>query len=225
MLIGILQTGHAPDELQPDFGDYADMFQHLLAGRDFTFRTWNVVDGAFPDGAEAAEGWIITGSRHGVYEDHPWIPPLEELIRAIAASRRPLVGICFGHQIIAQALGGRVEKFAGGWSVGRTIYDIDGEEVALNAWHQDQVVTPPPGARTIGSSDFCRHAALVIGDSILTLQPHPEFNAGMVEGLIRTRSGTVPADRARAAADALDAPTDNAGFGQRIGDFLARRPG
>ncbi|WP_116132232.1 type 1 glutamine amidotransferase [Tropicimonas sp. IMCC34043] len=225
MLIGILQTGHVAAELQSEFGEYADMFQRLLSGRDFAFQTWNVVDGEFPPGPEAADGWIITGSRHGVYEDHPWIPPLEDLVRAIRDSGRPLVGICFGHQIIAQALGGKVVKFPGGWSVGRTDFTIDGAHVALNAWHQDQVVVPPPGAETIGSSEFCEHAALAIGDSILTLQPHPEFDAGVIGGLIRVRGDALPGQLTRHAADALEKPTDNDRFAQRIGDFLARERG
>ena len=83
MLIGILQTGHAPDPIQPDYGDYSDMFERLLGGQGFTFRTWNVVDMDFPTSTDAADGWLITGSRHGAYEDHPFIPPLEDTIRAI----------------------------------------------------------------------------------------------------------------------------------------------
>jgi len=123
MKIGILQTGHAPDELRPVLGDYADLFTALLAGQGFDFAVWNVVDGELPDDPRAADGWLITGSKHGAYEDHPWIPPLEALIRDAYAAGVPLVGICFGHQIIAQALGGRVIKFPGGWMVGRQVYD------------------------------------------------------------------------------------------------------
>ena len=89
MRIGILQTGHAPDEVRDALGDYSDMFERLLGGRDFTFETFSVVDGVFPDGPHLADGWLITGSRHAVYEDHPWIPPLEDLIRRIAASGKP----------------------------------------------------------------------------------------------------------------------------------------
>src|SRR5690606_24036163 len=122
--IGILQTGHAAEPIRAEQGDYDEMFRRLLGGHGFTFSTWNVVDGEFPEGPEAAEGWLITGSRHGAYEEHDWLPPLEDLIRAIREAKRPLVGICFGHQIVAQALGGRVEKFDGGWSVGPQHYTI-----------------------------------------------------------------------------------------------------
>ncbi len=114
MRIGILQTGLAPENLSPAMGDYPDMFARLLDGQGFTFQTWRVVEGEFPADVHAADGWLITGSRHGVYEDHPWIAPLEQFIRDAYAAHVPLVGICFGHQIVAQAMGGRVERFAGG---------------------------------------------------------------------------------------------------------------
>ena len=110
MKIGILQTGHSPDNMKDALGDYGDMFVKLLGGHGFDFQIWSVVDGDFPASAVDADGWLITGSKHGAYEDHDWIPPLEQLIRAIREAGRPLVGICFGHQIIAQALGGKVEN-------------------------------------------------------------------------------------------------------------------
>ena len=83
MKIGILQTGHAPEDLIESSGDYDQMFRALLAGNGFEFETWAVVDGIFPDGPGAADGWLITGSKFGAYEDHDWIPPLEDLIRRI----------------------------------------------------------------------------------------------------------------------------------------------
>ena len=221
MHIGILQTGHAPDPIQAENGDYDDMFHRLLDGHGLRFTTWNVVDMDFPSGPQAADGWLITGSRHSAYEDHPWIPPLEDLIRAIHAGGQPLLGICFGHQIIAQALGGQVEKFAGGWSVGRQVYEIEGQPTALNAWHQDQVVDLPPGARVIGSSGFCANAALAIGDHVLTYQPHPEFDAGVVKGLIESRGpGIVPDDLLSIATAQLDAPLDRDRIARRMVDFL-----
>jgi GMP synthase (glutamine-hydrolysing) len=226
MHIGILQTGHMAEAVRAETGDYPDMFARLLGGHGLSFTAWDVEDMQFPPGPDAAEGWLITGSRHGAYEEHPWIPPLEDLIRAIVASGRPLVGICFGHQIVAQALGGRVVKFPGGWSVGRHVYITeDGESFALNAWHQDQVVEPPEGARTIARSDFTEHAAFAIGDTVLTWQPHPEFGEAAVAGLIAHRSQNVEPARVAAARDALGQPTDRAALGARIAAFLlgARR--
>ncbi|HBM41198.1 type 1 glutamine amidotransferase [Sulfitobacter pontiacus] len=223
MKIGILQTGHSPDNMKDALGDYGDMFVKLLGGHGFDFQIWSVVDGDFPASAVDADGWLITGSKHGAYEDHDWIPPLEQLIRAIREAGRPLVGICFGHQIIAQALGGKVEKFAGGWSVGRTEYTIDGETLALNAWHQDQVTQLPDGAKVVGASDFCANAALLYDDHIWTIQPHPEFTQDFIDGLIRTRGkGVVPDHQLQAASALLDAPTDNAKIADHIADFLKK---
>jgi len=223
MKIGILQTGHAPDEIQATLGDYDAMFGRLLADSSLTFETYNVVDMAFPQSVTDCDGWLLTGSKHGAYEDHAFIPPLEDFIRAAFAADVPMVGICFGHQIIAQALGGKVEKFAGGWSVGRTEYTIDGETLALNAWHQDQVTQLPDGAKVVGASDFCANAALLYDDHSWTIQPHPEFTQDFIDGLIRTRGkGVVPDHQLQAASALLDAPTDNAKIADHIADFLKK---
>ena len=224
MKIGILQTGHAPDELRPEQGDYDALFARLLAGQGFEFKTYNVVDMVFPASSADCDGWLITGSKHGVYEDHAFIAPLERLIREIHAADIPLVGICFGHQIIAQALGGQVEKFRGGWSVGRREYDWQGRTLALNAWHQDQVVTLPQDAKVLASNDFCAYAALAYGDHVLTVQPHPEFDARFVEGLaIHRGPGVVPEAQLRDVMADLDKPVDNDVVARQIGQFFKER--
>jgi GMP synthase (glutamine-hydrolysing) len=195
MKIGILQTGLAPVELAAHTGEYPDMFARFLAGRGFDFQAYNILNHEFPNSHTDADGWLITGSKYGVYEGHDWIEPLEELVRAIYAADFPLVGVCFGHQIIAQALGGKVEKFKDGWSIGHAEYQIDGviEPVQLNAWHQDQVVELPKDARVIGSSEFCENAMLAYGDKVITVQPHPEFGDEFIDGLLEHRAkGVVP---------------------------------
>ena len=224
MKIGILQAGHFVPELQSELGDYTALYGQLLQGHGhaFEFETFSVVDMEFPHGAGEADGWLISGSKHGAYEEHAFIPPLEELIRTIQASGKPLIGICFGHQIIAQALGGTVEKFDDGWAVGRVVYDMAGDTVALNAWHQDQVVQPPAEAINVGSSAFCAHAALVYGDKIWTMQPHPEFESTAIDGLIRLRGGAVQPDRLANAKTQLPAPNNNAAIGQQMAAFFMK---
>lgn len=221
MLIGILQTGLAPEALAPELGDYPDMFARLLDGHGFGFRTFRVVDGEFPASVRDCDGWLITGSRHGVYEDHPWIPPLEQFIRDAFAARVPVVGICFGHQIVAQAMGGKVERFAQGWAVGATDYDFGGEKVVLNAWHRDQVTVPPAGAKVIASNDFCANAALLYDDRALTVQAHPEFRPEFIDGLMKTRGkGLVPDEVMAAAASRLADPLQDKTMAGRIAAFF-----
>jgi len=220
MKIGILQTGQAPDSLRAQ-GDYPDMFARLLAGHGFSFRTYHVEEMEFPAAVTDCDGWLITGSRHGVYEDHPFIKPLEQFIRDAVAARVPVVGICFGHQIIAQALGGKVERHDGGWAVGPQTYDFEGTPTKLNAWHRDQVTVTPPGARVVASNDFCTNAALIYGDAAFSVQAHPEFGDDFVDGLIRTRGpGVVPAPLMEAALEQLGQPNDSATIAARIAAFF-----
>ncbi len=224
MKIGILQAGHAPDELRTTQGNYKDLFATLLAGNTFRFETWDVVDMDFPAQINLCDGWLITGSKHGAYEDHAFIPPLEEMIRAIYAADIPLVGVCFGHQIIAQALGGTVTKFDGGWAVGRQTYDWGDDTVALNAWHQDQVTHRPQESQVVGKNTFCQNAALIYGKKAFTVQPHPEFRSDFVAGLAQYRGpGIVPDPQLTQVMNTLDEPVDNGLIATQIAKFFKER--
>lgn len=185
----IVQTGRAPDELVVAHGDYNEMFMQLLAGPDTSFTTFRVLDDEFPDDESGADAWVVTGSRCGVYDGFPWIARLENWLRQAIFRKAPIAGICFGHQVIARALGAKVEKFPGGWQVGlKTYARTDGTLLRLLAWHQDQVMTPVAEARLLASAPGCRFAAFDYGTSVRTYQAHPEFTIGYLRGLLETRA-------------------------------------
>lgn len=221
MHIGILQTGRSPDETRDKNGDYDAFFVRYLDKRGFTFKTYAVLDGELPDEPQAADGWLITGSRFGAYEDHNWIPPLEDFLRAVYAQGIPTVGICFGHQILAQALGGKVEKFKGGWSVGPQTYqsEVFGEQ-SIIAWHQDQVTQCPRDATVVGHSKFCKNAMLAYGDKALTLQPHPEFSSEFLSDLLDARGDILPPEIAKQARDNIAAALTSTDFADHIEAFF-----
>ncbi len=218
--LGVLVCGQAPRAVTDRHGPYLDWFTALLAPHGFDLIPWNAEALHLPANPAEADAWLITGSPHGVYEDHAFLPPLEALVRRILADRVPLVGICFGHQVIAKAMGARVEKYQGGWSFGRRAYALeDMGQVHLNACHQDQVLSVPDGATVIAQNDFTRIAGLRFGAQCVTLQPHPEITAPILADYIprqRSLPGIDPAMVDQAQAD-LDKPTDEA----RIGAWLA----
>jgi len=222
--IGILITGHPPVETVDIYSKYSNAFELLLSGQGFTFNSWECLEGEFPQSVNDADGWLITGSKYGAYEDLPWIEPLENFIRSAYNSDLPIVGICFGHQILAQALGGKVEKFDGGWSAGRVEYDLDGHKnpLSLYAWHQDQVVSLPEDATVVGSTPFCQYAALSYKRKAYSLQPHPEFSSEFFSRLFEARKEGLPQSAIDQAENSIkeNLPTDSAVIAETIAAFF-----
>lgn len=226
MKIGILLAGHSPDEVQATQGDFDAMFARLLDGHSFAFTPYDVENMKFPAGVREQDGWLISGSRHAVYEDHAFIAPLEQFIRDACDANVPIVGICFGHQIVAQALGGRVEKFGGGWALGRTDYALDGGgTLVLNAWHQDQVTVLPEGATSMARNAFCDNAVVAYGDRAFTVQAHPEFDNAVLRDYIAVRRGTGTYSDAlmQAAQDGTDHPVQTGAAARAIARFFRTR--
>lgn len=225
--IAIIETGTPPAALVGEYGDYPAMFATLL-GEGFETETIDAVNGPLPD-AGAFDGVMITGSPAGVYDDLPWIPRLLDWIRS-ARGRTRLVGICFGHQAMAQALGGHVEKSERGWGVGLHTYGVTGPEpwmdaaastVAIPVSHQDQVVVQPPTSRVTIRSDFTPYAGLAYGDDAISFQCHPEFRPEYAGALLAGRRGRIPDAVVDAGLASLAMPDDRALMGGWIRAFLA----
>ena len=197
--INILLCDTYPGLLPESIPSHESMFFNLFrpVNPDLTFDIYRVMDGELPEHFEPETLYLIPGSNNAVYDTLPWIQALQEWIREAALQKVPLVGICFGHQLIAQALGGRVERFAGGWGVGIRESQILDEELRsyfpdgclrLIVNHHDQVMQLPEGATPLATSDFCRYDGFRIGHHILTFQGHPEFTVDYERNLILNHS-------------------------------------
>jgi GMP synthase-like glutamine amidotransferase len=214
MKIGILKTDAVRPEWVPEFGEYPDMFIHLLGSRDpsVEFVVYDVMLEEYPDDLDDVDAYLITGSKFSVYEDLPWIHRLLDFIRELHARRKPIVGICFGHQAVAQALGGRTAKADVGWGVGLhhhrftrqpDWFDGGEETFPVLVSHQDQVIENAVGAQTLASSEFCPNAVCQLGEHILTFQGHPEFVNDYSRAIINYRRDQIGEEVAAEGLESL----------------------
>ena len=232
--VTIIETGLVNPKNRERHGSYPQMFEAMIgaADRSITFDTVSIPAGEPLPDVDGLEAILITGSWAGVYDAFDWIAPLEDFVRAAHQKKVPMVGVCFGHQLIAQALGGTARKSEKGWGLGRHVYDVmpgngivDGTRIALAASHQDQVITPPRGAKTILSSNFTEHAGLIYaGGTTLSVQPHPEFSVGYALACCEMAhsKGHAPDGLVAAAKASLAEPLESARLGGAIARFLAR---
>ncbi|MDR3513628.1 MAG: type 1 glutamine amidotransferase [Caulobacteraceae bacterium] len=231
--VGVLEAGSPPGGLAARFGSYPSMFERLLGGEGaFEFTAFDVRSGALPTAPEACAAYVVTGSAYGVYDPEPWIGQLRDFLAA-SRGRAALVGVCFGHQIMAEAFGGKVIRSPKGWGIGLHAYQARAEEPWMEpvaafsapASHQDQVVVTPPGARVIAASGFSPNGMLAYDDQpAISIQLHPEFDPAYAKALIEARRGSLYAEgQAERAIASLDDPNDCARIGGWIGAFLRRR--
>lgn len=205
MKLGVLETGKLADHLAAEHGQYPEIFAELFAQatNDLEIIPFEVVSGIFPDSPIVCDAWLVTGSKFGVYDDEPWIEPLKDFLCDVRDAGKPMIGVCFGHQIMAEAFGGRAEKSTKGWGCGVHEYqfvekpswlEMDGSSFTMHAMHQDQVTNLPDDAVVLASSSFCPKAILAYGDAELpyavSIQPHPEFSSALGEALVELRRGT-----------------------------------
>jgi len=227
--VGLLELDHVSERFRHLSGDYADMFGALLAGMELV--PFDVCNGEVPAAARDCDAWVCTGSRRSVYDDDEWIAPAAQFVRDVRDAGVPFVGICFGHQLLAHALGGSVEKAPTGWGVGIHPVRVVQEEpwmqpmqdkLQLHFMHQDQVMHAPEGAVVLGCTDHCAVAMFRVGDTMLGMQAHPEFTVPYADALLADRTERVGGDRAEEGRRSLTTPTDEGIVARWMTTFLCQ---
>jgi GMP synthase-like glutamine amidotransferase len=232
--VGLLECDHVDDRFRSIAGDYNDMFASLFAraGVDLDFVRYNVRGGELPATGAECDAYLCTGSRHSVYDDADWIKQAADLVRSLHETGRPLIGVCFGHQLIAEALGGRIERAASGWGVGVQGIEIVQHErwmtprslrCRLQFMHQDQVSRLPAEAVLLGRTDHCPIAMFRVGTTTLGIQAHPEFTVAYAEALLDARVALIGADRIDEARHSIESATDERAVAQWFAQFIAGR--
>lgn len=206
MKIGILLCDHVQSQLQHEFADYQDMFINTIIKTNSDIKNlklsfYDVEKGQYPTNINECDVYMSTGSKYSVYENHDWITQLLEFIKALYIAKKPFVGICFGHQLIAQALGGLVEKSVKSWGIGVTTSKVikkkswmkpDLNSVNLIVSHQDQVIKLPKDTEVLMGNQFCPYYMIQIDKHILGIQGHPEFSRNYSKALMLSRKDRIP---------------------------------
>jgi GMP synthase-like glutamine amidotransferase len=238
--IAILRTDAVLDQFQAAHGDYPAMFETVLAStaarppaladRPPRFTAFATHEGELPEDPRSFAAFVITGSRHSVYDDLPWLPPLTEFLRSALAADRKVIGICFGHQLLAHHFGGETARAETGWCVG--VHET--EVLAPQPWmepqvarfgllssHRDQVRRLPEGAQAFAASARCPNAGFVVGSRVLTFQGHPEFTKAYAADLMRMREAALGAEVFAAGMASLERATDETLVARWILNFVA----
>jgi len=227
--IGLLVCDHVRPEFLDISGDYEDMFRRLFADyEDVEVVAYDAINGELPGDPSEADAWLTTGSRHSVNDEEEWIRQLERFVRDVADAAVPFVGICFGHQLIAKALGGSVVKSDRGWGVGVKEVELSeglgwGDSYRVLTSYEDQVEDLPAGAELLGWNDHCPVSVMGVGSTILGMQGHPEFESAYSQALMESRRGTlIPEATADAGLASLKDNTDGPELADWILEFVSR---
>lgn len=234
MRAAILQCDDIQEKFQPIFGHYPEMIENMFdrVNCSISFDTYNCQEGQLPDDINTYDFYLTTGSRASVYEDLEWIRCLISFVQQLDKQKKKLIGICFGHQLIARACGGKVEKAKNGWGIGvaknRVIAQPEWmtetpSEINILTSHQDQIVELPNDTRIIAESDFCPFFIVQWSNHFLSIQGHPEWNTDYSKTLMNDRKEIIPADRIAAGLDSLQIQPDNGLFVRWIMDFIKLR--
>ncbi len=227
--IGLLMCGHVDPKSTHIAGDYPELYATLLQSQPIELVRYDLDEGRFPESESECDGWICSPSRSSAYDELPWIADAEELHRRFIAHEVPYVGICFGHQLLAQSLGAAVRRAAHGWNVGVHEYEIvapqqwmsdDHTNVALIASHQDQVQSLPGDATLLfrAPDGSCPIAGMLVGERAWTIQLHPEFVPDLADHLLAGRVELIGADKVAAARATLSQPLAR----RRVADWIGR---
>lgn len=229
MKVGLLECDHVAEDLSHIAGDYREMFTELFRRHapQLELKYFDVRNGEFPDSATACEAFVATGSRFSVYDEEGWIHTLKDFVRQLHAANTPFAGICFGHQMLAEALGGKVEKAPQGWGIGIHQLNVLKAEswmlpqqasCAIQYTHRDQVQRLPENSSVLGASDHCPVAMFQVGENMLGIQGHPEFPPAYAEALVRKRTERIGAELVNATN--FRGPTDEAVITTWLARFL-----
>jgi GMP synthase-like glutamine amidotransferase len=232
MKIGLLECDHVNESLRHIAGDYRDMFTSLFARHapSIELEFFDTRNGVLPDSVSDCEGYMTTGSRFSAYDEDQWIVDLRSFVRELRDRERPFVGICFGHQILAQALGGEVRRVE--WGIGAHSMSINARQgwmdpvrdsCSINYSHRDQVVRLPDDSSVLAETKHCPVAMFAVAGRMIGIQGHPEFPMAYVEALVRSRAELIGEDRL-ANAD-FSSPTDEDLVTRWIANFFLNEAG
>jgi len=232
--LGLLRCDEVSDQRLKRFGGYQRLFKDLLqtTSREICLTDYDVAANVLPSSSEEQDGWIISGAVSAAYDRDPWIDALLNIIRDLHITKARMIGICFGHQAIAQALGGQVHH-SGFWGIGVRRAKVINPSVAMEPvrrgfgiayCHQDQVTSLPPEARLTSSTAHCRVASFAIQDHIVGIQGHPEFHADFARDLYSSRLADVGHKAVAEAISTLEKDTDQAAVAEWMLRTLADKP-